>query len=191
MQAIGIVSVLASAFVALVATIVAARTQVRVHRLQQADAKLAELRNVIDAAARVIVRAKYALADAKNIRKDFEWDRDFWVAEARLRVRLGSDSKLHDEFFAIWGALNDLKTAYSEKKKLSADQGVELWENVDDAMDRFFESTASTLGPDPRSLIAPPISMRERLAGLREHLIFRWRLRRFLRSKRRDKTARH
>jgi hypothetical protein len=185
-QAIGIVSVLASALVALVATIVAARTQIRLHRLQQTDARLAELRSVIDTAAKVVVRAKYALADAKNIRKAFEWDREFWVAEARLRVRLGSGSKLHDEFFAIWGALNDLQTAYSENKKLSTDRAVELWEGVDDAMDQFFESTAPVLGPDPRSLDAPPASVRERLADHRERVIFRRRLRRVNRAERRD-----
>lgn len=176
MQAIGIVSVLASAAVALVATVVTARTQIRLHHLERTDARLAELRDVIDNAAQVLVRAKYALADADDLQEHFDWDREFWAVEARLQVRLGSDLQLYDDFIRIWGELHDLKQTYARGSHVSDDRAVELWENVHSAMDRFFEDAAAVLGPDPSSLDPPP--PRASVAEWVRYLRFRWRLRR-------------
>lgn len=179
MQAIGIVSVLASAAVALVATLVAARTQVRLHHLERTDARLAELRDVVDNAAQVLVRAKYVLADAEDLQEHFDWDREFWAVEARLQVRLGSNLQLYDDFLRIWGELHKLKQAFAQESRLPDEQAVELWENVHSAMDRFFEDAAAVVGPDPSSLDpAPPrLSMADRVQDLR----FRWHVRRTLR----------
>lgn len=171
MQAIGIVSVLASACVALAATLVAARTQIRLHRLQRTDERLAELRNLIDSAAQALVRAKYRLADSEDLRESFDWDRELCEVEARLQVRLGSDSSLYDGFMVAWGSLDALKKRFAEDAPLSDSRAVELWEDVNAAMDRFFSRAALVVGPEPLALEAPdhrPLSARERLRELRD-----------------------
>ena len=112
MQTIGIVSVLASAIVALVATLVAARTQVRLHHLERTNARLAELRDVVDSAAQMLVRAKYVLADAEDLREHVDWDRGLVAVEARLQVRLGSNLQLYDDFLLAWRELHELKQAF-------------------------------------------------------------------------------
>lgn len=173
MQTIGIVSVLASAIVALVATLVAARTQVRLHHLERTNARLAELRDVVDSAAQMLVRAKYVLADAEDLREHLDWDRGLVAVEARLQVRLGSNLQLYDDFLLAWRELHELKQAFAQKSRLSDDRAVELWENVHSAMDRFFEDAATVVGPNPSSLDpAPP---RSSLADRVDDLRFRWR----------------
>lgn len=180
MQAIGIVSVLASALVALVATVVAARTQMRLHRLGQVDAKLSELRDVLDGAAQELVRSKYLLAEGADLEDQYLWDRDFFLVEARIRVRLGSESSIYLKFAGVWSALDAIRKGDQQGRHLSDEERIMLWEEVDEAMESFFEETAAVLGPERKALEAvEQRSVRERLRERRDIWVMRRRLRRY------------